>query len=202
MNRDQLAYPWENQASSPDRGILAGRPCCLVQASTTSCTKLSREALGLELVPREGRSGTRGRAGRARPGVTAWRAPSPRWRSVRLLLAGAARFWEGVTPRQGRAQVPSAVGGQACGPTQTASGWGPTVSSLHFQKIQSGTRRLCQQRGKKAQKSVFFFFFFFSHEELGLGANQDKGGSFYFSKGVFKEWCPMTRQFTRSPRFP
>ena len=40
-------------------------------------------------------------------------------------------------------------------------------------------------KGKKAQKSVFFSSFF-SHEELGLVANQGKGGLFIFQRGSFR----------------
>lgn len=156
MNRDQLAYPWENQASSPDRGILARRLRYLVQASTTSCTKLSREVLGLELVPREGHSGTRGRAELALPGVTGLACPIAAL-AVRQAAAGGGSTVLGgghpaARPRSGaRSSWGTGVW------THTDRIWVGTHSrQLHFQKIQSGTRRLCQQRGRK-HKNLYFF---------------------------------------------
>ena len=50
----------------------------MVQATMTPCTKLSKEVLGLELILREGQSGTHA-AGRSWPVLVcrAWCAPSP-----------------------------------------------------------------------------------------------------------------------------
>ena len=185
MNGDQLAYPWENQASSPDRGILARRLRYLVQASTTSCTKLSREVLGLELVPREGHSGTCGRAELALPGVMGLACPIA-VPAVRQAAAGggSAVLGGGHPAARLRSGALSSWGTGVW--THTDSIWVGTHSRQSALSEDSKRNKTAlPTKGKKAQKSVFFFFFF-SHEELGLVANQGKGGPFIFQRGSLR----------------